>query len=301
MSLLRPILNFYLRLTEKRHLARARTPADLRRAFEIKAKLFFHPPRGTVYRPDDSLGVPAIWVTPKVTTGTGVILYLHGGGYVFGSPDTHKAMLAWLAAETGWRACLPDYGKAPEHPFPAAIDDALAVYRALLAQGHGRIVLGGDSAGGGLALALLGEICRLGMPQPVGCFAFSPLTDMTYAGASVVANAKADVVLPVSRIDEMNGMVLAGADPRDSRISPFYASFTGAGPVWMTAGTTEILLDDTRRMAVALRAAGVQVTEVIVPDLPHVWPIFHNLLPEARQTLRAVAVWMAGLKAPEQS
>ena len=301
MSVMRPVLNLWLRLTEKPHLARAATPERLRRSFEMKARLFFRAPRGTVYHASQIIhedqGLPVLHISPARPGDGPVILYFHGGGYVFGSPHTHKAMVARLCAETGLRAVLPDYRKAPEHAFPAAIEDALAAYMAV-ADHPGGVVIGGDSAGGGMALALLGEITRLGARQPAGVFAFSPLTDQTYCGGSIITNAKADVVLPARRVDEMAGMYLQGQDAGDPRASPLRADFTGACPVWLTVGDTEILLDDTRRMAAALRGQGVEVSEHVEHDLPHVWPLFHNLLPEARVTLRDLGRWITSLSRP---
>ena len=296
MSLARNLLNPWLRLTEKRRLAREIDPAALRRTLEAKARLFFHAPRGTAFARDRIGDVPVQWVAARgVAREAGpLLLYFHGGGYVFGSSDTHRALLGRLSAETGLPACLADYRLAPEHPFPAAFEDALAVWRDL-ANRPGGVILGGDSAGGGLALAVLGEILREGLPGPVALFAFSPLTDFTLSGESLRVNAGADVMLPAARAPETAELYLQGAPAGDPRASPLFADFTGAPPVWLTAGDTEILLDDTRRMAARLRAQGVAVTETIARDLPHVWPFFHALLPEARTTLHALAGWIRRL------
>ena len=298
-SLRARLINLGLRLFEKRRLSRTEAPEDLRRGFERSAWMLFHAPRGSCFEPGALAGVPALKVSGPGAHENRLLLYFHGGGYVMGSPATHKAMLARLSALTGCVAWLPDYRKAPEHPFPGAIEDALAVYAALCADGPaGRIVLGGDSAGGGLALALLAEICAKGLPQPAGTFAFSPLTDMTFSGDSFVDNARADVMLPVSRARDMEEMYLAGADPSDPRASPLFGRFAGAGPVWLSVGDTEILLDDTRRMAAHLIGQGVAVTQVTARNLPHVWPIFQRLMPEANATLDELARWITALSAP---
>ncbi|MBV2359964.1 alpha/beta hydrolase [Thalassococcus sp. CAU 1522] len=298
MSLIRPILNAYLRLTEKPHMRRAQRPEQLRRPFEIKARLFFHGPRGVAARWDDLGAVAALELEPATPRDGPTILYFHGGGYVFGSPNTHRAMLAQLVRRTGLSARLPRYRLAPEHPFPAALEDALSAYDALAAQAPGGIVLGGDSAGGGLALALLGEILSSDRTPPLGLFAFAPLTDMGFTGASVRDNAESEVVLAPERASALAEMVLQGADPDDPRASPLHMEFTGAPPVWLAASDTEILLDDTRRLTARMRAQGVPVDEIIEHDLPHVWPIFHNLLPEARATLDQVAGWISSLSRP---
>ncbi|MEI4233192.1 alpha/beta hydrolase [Roseovarius sp. D22-M7] len=296
MSLRRSVLNLALRLMEKPHLARARDPERLRDGFERKAKFWFRPPRGSRFEADGCSEMEVTWALgPGVACDSGpAILYFHGGGYVFGSPATHRAMLAHLSGLAGLPACLPAYGLAPEHPFPRAVEDGLAALAAL--RDHpGGVILGGDSAGGGLALAVLAETLRQGGRRPRGLFAFSPLTDLTFSGDSLRRNARADVMLPAHRAGEMAQLYLRGTDSRDPRASPLFAAFAGAGPVWLTASDSEILLDDTRRMTTRLRADGVEVTEVLRHELPHVWPMFHGLVPEADDTLRDLAAWLRSL------
>ena len=296
MSLRRGVLNWYLRRTEKPYLARVESHEAVRRSFEANARRFFHAPLGSRGRSGEIAGLPVLSLRgPGVgESDAPLILYFHGGGYVFGSPRTHRAMLAVLSRLARCPACLPDYPKAPEAPFPAAFEASLAVYRAVQDR-PGGVVLGGDSAGGGLALALLGEICRLDLPRPMGCFAMSPLTDLTRSGESLTTNARSDVLMPARRTAELLELYLQGAAPEDPRASPLMAGFGGACPVWLCASDTEILLDDTRRMAAHLREAGVTVTERVAEDLPHVWPIFHNVLPEARGTLQELAGWITSL------
>lgn len=301
MSLRLTLLNGILRLFEKPKLARAKTPEELRKPFDRKARLFFRSPRDTKFRDDDlqvgGYSVPAHWAITKNADEGRVILYFHGGGYVFGSPRTHRAMLARLSAMTGMSACLPAYRLAPEHPFPAAIDDAVTAYQALLAQGisAGQIIMGGDSAGGGLVLALLGEITRKSLPQPAGVFALSPLTDLTFSGPSFVQNEQSDVMLPAERTADMAHLYVQDNAPDDPRASPLNARFSNETPVYLTASDSEILLDDTRRMTVHLRGHGVNVTEKIVHNHPHVWQIFQSFLPEADQGLHDIAAWIKPL------
>ncbi|MFB9148308.1 alpha/beta hydrolase [Roseovarius ramblicola] len=286
------LLNRHLRWFEKPALARQ--PVDrLRRSFEIKSKIYFHAPRGTAFRRDRLAGVPVQWAQARDVGAGPVILYLHGGAYVFGSSDTHRAMLAKLSALTGLRACLPDYRLAPEHPFPAQIEDVLACYRALRFEHE--VIIGGDSAGGALSLALLHEILAQDIAPPTGVFAMSPLTDMTFSGASVTENAERDVVLTPGRIGEMSEMFLAGHDPDDPRASPLRGQYDGAPPVWMVVGDTEILRDDAVRMQARLEAQGVASMLNVAPDHPHVWPLFHNVLPEATATLNDLATWIRAL------
>ena len=288
------LLNPYLRLTEKTHLSRAAAPEKLRRSFELKSRLFFRAPFGTraAWR---ALGAGrSLRIAPRRGAQDRRVLYFHGGGYVFGSPRTHSAMLGALVRHAGAEAILPEYPLAPEAPFPAAFNHAHAAYHACLAEGisPSNLVIGGDSAGGGLALALLAQLIAQGAPLPAGAFAFSPLTDLRYAGDSVSSNARADVVLPTSRLSDMTEYYLSGHSADDPRASPLNADFTGAPPIWLTVGDTEILLDDSRRIDARLKDQGVPVTLKIERDLPHVWPLFHNVLPEATATLKTLAFWI---------
>ncbi|MEI4260572.1 alpha/beta hydrolase [Roseovarius sp. D0-M9] len=294
MSLRARLLSGWLRRTEKPLLARAAHPERLRRQMERSARLFFRASKNAVFAPVSIGDLEAVKITPPDAKDGPLILYFHGGGYIFGSPRTHRALVAHLAARTRMPALLPRYRLAPEHPFPAAPDDALACYRAVIDH-PGGVILGGDSAGGGLALVLLAQICADGLRQPLGTFCFSPLTDMTFSGRSFVANAAADALLPAARAADLAQMYLQGADAADPRASPLNADFTGASPVWITAGDTEILLDDARRMAEHLMDQHVDVTCVIESDLPHVWPMFQGLIPEADQTLAELNGWISSL------
>ena len=271
-------------------MRKAATPDVLRRSFEVKARFLFHPPWSMQTEWDSLAGADALWVRPRRTSADVTLLYFHGGG----------AMVAALSHRAGAQAVLPRYPLAPEHAFPAAIDHALAAYRACHALGQ-PVVVGGDSAGGALALSLLGHLLDTSGPLPAATFAFSPLTDLAFSGASIRENAECEAVLPAERASEMMHMYLADADPMNPRASPLYASFRGAPPVWITVGDTEILRDDSRRIVARMQDEAVDVTFVEERDLPHVWPSFHNTLPEARRTLDALAAWIkdqAGASAP---
>ncbi|MHC0052420.1 alpha/beta hydrolase [Actibacterium sp. D379-3] len=300
MSLMRPVLNRWLALFERRFLANITDPAAARAAFERKARFWFRPPRGTRFAPGQLCApgrqVPVLWARGQGCRDDCAILYFHGGGYFMGSARTHSAMLAHLSNFAGVPACLVDYRLAPEHPFPAAFDDAMLAYRGLLAQGYAgdRIILGGDSAGGGLVLSLLSAICREGLDQPLMTFAWSPLTDMTLSGASHRSNLRSDVMLPGERMPEVRERYLQGADPKDPRASPLFGGFGGAAPVVLMASDSEILLDDTRALETLLAGQGVRVVSHIEPGLPHVWPMFHGLLPEAVATLKELGAQIRG-------
>ncbi|HKL68213.1 alpha/beta hydrolase [Salibaculum sp.] len=287
MSLRARILNTLLRRIERPALARmpAHPPKKIRDRFDMQARLFFRPPRGTRVEQTSVAGLSALEVGPADAVP---ILYLHGGAYVFGSPKTHKGLMGRLVARCDARAVLPDYPLAPEHPFPAAPEAALAVYREMAAKGP--VVLGGDSAGGGLALALLAWICNEGLPQPLMTFVLSPWTDLTLSGDSMTANARSEVLLPPGRMSEARDAYMGEADPADPRASPLFADFTGASAVHLWVGDTEILRDDARRMANHLRGQGVDATLIEESDLPHVWPLFPAWqLPETEATLDQIA------------
>ena len=296
MSIRARLLNLWLRWTEKPFLARASSVVALRRSLEIKARIFFHAPLGMRRNWRDLAGAPALHIAPKAGAGPCTIFYIHGGAHVFGSPDTHAAMLSSLVKRIGAAAVLPRYPLTPEHPFPAAPDHCLAAYRALLETGvdPAGLIVGGDSAGGNLAFALLADLLAAGDPLPAGVFALSPLTDLAFGGDSFVANARADVVLPAHRLRDTAQGYLNGTPADDPRASPLYASFKGAPPVWLAVGDTEILQDDSLRLAARLKAQGVPVDITVAQDLPHVWPLFHNLVPEAKTTLDLLADWIRG-------
>ncbi|MBB4175225.1 alpha/beta hydrolase [Sulfitobacter noctilucicola] len=238
--------------------------------------------------------VDALEIVPVDFRDDAVLLYIHGGGFVFGSPKTHAAMVATLGRSLGLRAVLPRYRLAPETPFPGAFDDVRAAWDGLLQSGvsPSRIVIGGDSAGGALVLSLLAQLLADKAALPAGVFCFSPLTDLSYSGESFTKNAAIDAVLPAERAHAMAELYMSGHSAADPKASPIEGRFEGAPPVWITAGDTEILCDDSRRMVQLLKNAGVKTTFVEERDLPHVWPIFHNILPEARQTLDSLAVWI---------
>lgn len=301
MSIMRPVLNAYLRWVEKPRMRRTTDPLKLRRALEFQAKWMFLSPRGTQKQwqvlEAGQRRIDVLEVVPRDLKSDRVIFYIHGGAFVFGSPNTHAAMVAHLAKRLGARAVLPRYRLAPEAPFPAAVEDVRTAWDGLLASGidPAKVIIGGDSAGGALTLGLLSSLCAEGQPRPAGVFCLSPLTDMTYSGDSFRTNRARDVFLVAERADDLTQMYLAGHPAMDPRVSPLCAAFDGACPVWITVGDTEILYDDARRMAAHLKPAGVDVTLVEKHDLPHVWPIMQGLLPEGRQTLDEIAAWVRQL------
>jgi acetyl esterase/lipase len=276
----RDVLNFWLRTVEKRKLAWLPTVHVQRQNFELQAMGF---PRERGLKDETVMlgGVSCRKLTPKEARGT--LLYLHGGAYIMGSPSTHCALAGTIAAKTKLQVILPNYRLAPEHPFPAAFEDACAVAEALESVSE-QLVIGGDSAGGGLALSVLSHLCETGN-QPRAAFAFSPWTDLSFTGKSLTENAQTDAILPVERIYEVRKHYLHNADPRDHRASPLFAPFKNAPPVFLQWSDSEVLADDGRRMAARLRGQGGKVTSKEWHDLPHVWQLFHDRLSEADAAL----------------
>jgi epsilon-lactone hydrolase len=251
-------------------------------------------PAGATVEPVDANGVPAEWVAASGVTGRRVLLYLHGGGYQIGSPATLRRMVTLLSAPAAARVLSVDYRLAPEHPFPAAVDDAVAAYRWLLAGGTApaTVALAGDSSGGGLALATLVALRDAGEPMPAAAFAISPWTDLALTGESLRTRAAVEVMLQPDGIPETAALYLAGADPRHPYASPLYADLRGLPPVLIHVGDAEVVLDDSTRFAARAREAGVDVTLEVWDEMPHVWHAFAGLLPEADQAIARAGDWL---------
>ncbi len=237
-------------------------------------------------------GVPAVWMVPSGASGR-VLLYLHGGGFVMCSPWTHGPTAVGIARVAGARALLPDYRLAPEHPFPAALDDCLAVYRWLLDRGVQPcdIAIGGDSAGGNLTLATLLSIRDAGLPLPAGAICLSPATDLTASGESFRARAGDEVLLTPSFCRAVGPMYLGQSDPAAPLASPLFADLRGLPPMLIHVGTREMLLDDSVRIADRARAAGVDITLKIWEGLWHAFQLF-NVFPEAHQAITELGTFV---------
>lgn len=274
-------LSLWLRLFEKPKLARLPDAETLRRRFDAVAGHVFVMPKDV---PAEQTRCGGVACTRYGGEGPATILYLHGGAFLAGSARTHGHLAAWLGKASDLPALLVEYRLAPEHPFPAAVEDAVSVYRALAAAGP--VVLAGDSAGGGLVFSLLVALRAAALPDPVACVAFSPWADMTLRSDTLRRNAAADAMLPVERMRQVAGVYLDGADAEDPRASPVLARFTTPPPPSLIAwSASEILAGDAMAMAAALRAGGGSVTEACHPHAPHAWPIFAGRVPEADATL----------------
>jgi monoterpene epsilon-lactone hydrolase len=293
-------LNGIFRLTFKRQ---GKKPIDLTRLRRDPARFGLAVPAGFVVEPlrtQDGLAFDVVRRTGVSRLSSKVVvLYLHGGGYIFGSPKTHRQALIAMAKACDAQVYGLDYRLAPEHPFPAAFEDAARAYQWLLQEfPSSEIVLAGDSAGAGLAIATAIGVRDRGLKQASALVGFSPYADLAVTGASVEANARSCAMFTPRGVREAAAMYLAGADPRDPRASPLYADLRGLPPMLLFASRHEILRDDTLRLAERARAAGVKVELVVRDRLPHVWPIFVSVLPEAREAFATVATFAHQITLP---
>ncbi len=239
------------------------------------------------YRRLNAGGVAAEWVTAEGASDSRVVLYFHGGGYIFGSPRTHRAMLAEMSQSSGARVLALDYRLAPEHLFPAPVEDAVAAYRWLINEGYDpeRIAVGGDSAGGGLTVAFMVQARYLGLPLPSAAVCISPWVDMEGLGDSMETRASADPIVMKEGLLLSAKTYLGGCDPRAPLAAPLYADLRGLPPILIQVGDAEVLLDDSTRLAGLAREAGVEVQVDVWDDMIHVWHLFAPILPEGRQAI----------------
>jgi epsilon-lactone hydrolase len=250
--------------------------------------------RGWGVRPENGAVLKGEWIEPAVPMQQRCILYFHGGAYIAMSAKSYRAITSRLAVWSDTRLFALDYRLAPEYPFPAALDDALAAYRALIVAGTpaGRIVVAGDSAGGGLALALLVALRDAGDALPAAAVLLSPWTDLAATGQSLIDNSDSDALLFGSWIAPVARHYLGDTPATHPLASPVYADLTGLPPLLVQVSGTEVLLDDSRRVVENARRVGVQATLRVWPGLPHVWQVFATLLPEARVALREAAAFV---------
>jgi len=236
-------------------------------------------------------GVPGAWIGTPGARDDAALLYLHGGGYILGSVQTHTELCARIARATGVRALAIDYRLAPEHPYPAAVEDAVAAFRWLRGQGldPARIAIAGDSAGGGLVLATLVALRERGEALPACAVCLSPFTDLSGAGQP---DANDDPLLTPEAIQMMAATYLQGADARQPTASPVFADFRGFPPLLLQVGTRERLLPDSLRVAERARSAGVDVTVERGEGLIHVWHLFGPDVPESRDAVAGIGAFV---------
>lgn len=237
--------------------------------------------------PETIAGVRCEWSVTPAARADKVVLYLHGGGYVGGSVASHRHLAAEVGRAAGARALSVDYRLAPEHPFPSAVEDALAVYRHLLNSGRrsSDIAIAGDSAGGGLTVATLLAAKAAGLPQPACANCFSPWVDLECVGESMASQAAEEPMVVRAQLLQFAGHYLNGASPRTALAAPMYGDLAGIAPLLIQVGSAEVLMDDAVRLARAAGAARVPVQLEIWPDMIHVWHFFHRTLTDARRAL----------------
>jgi acetyl esterase/lipase len=242
---------------------------------------------GVDVRRTEFAGMRAEWLTPLAPARGKAMLYLHGGAYVFGNCTTHRQLVSYLARACGIRALVIEYRLAPENPFPAAIEDCLAAYRALRDEGYapGDIVLAGDSAGGGLVMALLLSLRDAGEEMPAGAVMLSPWLDLTASGESMATRAKRDPWFRPPDMPIIASYYCDEAEYRNPLVSPVYADVAGLPPIYIQVGDDEILLSDSTRIAEKIEAAGGEVTLEVWPEMFHVFQVFVHQMPESREAI----------------
>jgi monoterpene epsilon-lactone hydrolase len=230
---------------------------------------------------------PAEWLTPPGARDVAAVLYLHGGGYVIGSPRSHRHLAAAVGTAAKSRVLLSDYRLAPEHPFPAAVDDAAAAYRWLLERGiaPARVVIAGDSAGGGLTVATLLALRDAGVPLPAAGVCISPWVDLTCGGASYTTRAEADPIVKRDGVAMMAAAYLGNRDLKTPLASPLFAELRGLPPLLIQVGDDEVLLDDSVQLAERARKVAVDVTLDVWPKMVHVWHWFFPMLDEGQAAI----------------
>ena len=245
--------------------------------------------RDVTVEPVTANGVRAEWTSTPQDSRDAALLYVHGGGYVIGSLASHRHLVSEAGrAARAWALAL-DYRLAPEHAFPAAVEDAVSGYRYLLSRGirPGHIAIAGDSAGGGLVIAAMLAIREAGLSQPACGWCISPWVDMEGIGESMSAKAEADPMVQKAGLLEMAKLYLGGADPRSPLAAPIYADLKGLAPLLIQVGATETLLDDAIRLAKVAGAADVRVDLQVWPEMVHVWHLFHPELKAGRRAIEA--------------
>ena len=244
----------------------------------------------------DAGGVPAEWVAAPGCDPERAVLYLHGGGYVIGSINTHRRLAYDISAASGARVLVIDYRLAPEHPFPAAVEDAAKAWRWLLQQGFAahRLAIAGDSAGGGLTLATLVNLRDQKLGLPACAVAISPWVDLEVVGNSITTRAAQDPMVQKDGLLWMAGLYLNGKNAKTPLAAPLHADLKGLPPILIQVGTAETLLDDSTRIAEKLHAAGVDVRLAMWPNMLHVFPLFAPILSDGRDGCLEIGSFIRG-------
>lgn len=282
------LTNVMLRHVVKGGLRRLDGPSQLRRRI-ARLDSLIRVPRGVAVSEQDAGGVPALWVSTRGIEHERIILHFHGGGFTTRSPNIHGRLVARICRGLGASGLMPDYRLAPEHPFPAAVEDCFTVYQWLLSRGQParNVVVMGDSAGGGLALATLARAVEEGVSMPGCAVLLSPATDLTFSRASMGSNEDADPLVFMEGLKQVRDIYLNGADPTHPHVSPLFGTFKGLSPLLFQVGSTEMLLDDSVCAAEKALEAGVQVTCEIWESMPHVFQCL-EFLPESHRAIHHI-------------
>ncbi len=247
--------------------------------------------------PTDIDGLPAEWSQAPGADRDSALLYFHGGGYCSGSIVSHRRLVTEAGRAARMRTLAVGFRLAPEHPFPAAFEDALTAWRFLRSQGveAARIVVGGDSAGGGLTIALINRLRAAGEAPPSGAWLISPWTDLTLSGETLATKDAVDPLIHKPYLEELAGAYLSGgAAANDPRVSPLFSRLEGFPPTLIQVGSAETLLSDSTRLAAKLGEADVRVTLEVWPDMIHAWPLWNARLEEGRRALASAGAFMRG-------
>lgn len=286
-------------LAVREHLAKLPPPesmtiAELRAQYDRAERAFPISP-DVVVTPVRAPEALAEWLAPPSARDGVAVLYLHGGGYVIGSPRSHRHLAAAIARAAGVSALLLDYRLAPEHPFPAAVDDAVAAYRWLLDRGltPERLVIAGDSAGGGLTVATCVALRDAGVPLPGAGVCISPWVDLTCSSSTYATKAERDPVVRPERVAEMARLYLGERDPKMPLASPLFADLGGLPPLLIHVGSEEVLLDDAVQLAAQARAAGVDAILEVWDEMVHVWHWFLPMLDEAQAAIDRIGAFVS--------
>jgi len=285
-------------ITEMLRARQQEAPLDI--SFPESRALFeqmtaaFPLPSGVTATPVDAGGIPAEWIAAPGASDEQTVYWLHGGGYCIGSINTHRGLLARISAASRTRVLAIDYRLAPEAPFPAAVEDAVAGYLWLLSIGVDpeQIIIGGDSAGGGLTVATVVALKEDGKPLPAATVCISPWTDLALTGKSLRSKAESDPMITNDGITRVRDAYVGDSDPTAPLVSPIYADLSGLPPLLIQVGENEVLLDDSTRLAERAENAGVDVSLEVWPEMIHVWHFFAAMLPEGQQAIARIGEWV---------
>jgi acetyl esterase/lipase len=287
------LLRVALRLVNRKGGRPLQPAADVRKRLRRIEPFVPAPPKGTHTRAFEANGVAAVRIDVPQARRDRWVLFFHGGGYAFGSAPLYRDFMWRVGTAARASVFYFDYRLAPEHPFPAALDDAIGVYRWLATEfDPQRIAFVGDSAGGGLVLATMKKLRDQGDALPRAAVAISPWTDLALTGQSLRKNSKADPMLDAAQFPMIAKRYLGEADPHNPYISPLYGDAAGLPPTLIQAGSDEVLLDDAVRMAEAMRAAGCEIELDVWPKMPHVWHLYARILPEGRQAIDCIGQFL---------